>query len=146
MSERGTPPASSAEARRRMQTTRQRDTAAEVLIRRRLHARGLRFRVDRRLLPESTRRADIVFASARVAVFIDGCFWHSCPIHRTSPRANRQWWADKLARNRRRDEDTTRRLQAAGWLVVRIWEHEAPAEAATRIARAVRGRLRRLFR
>ena len=126
-----------------MQSTRQRDTAAEVVIRRLLHARGLRFRVDRQLLPELRRRTDIVFKSARVAVFVDGCFWHSCPIHRTSPRANREWWAEKLERNRRRDEDTNRRLRAAGWLVVRIWEHETPAAAAARIARAVRGRLRR---
>jgi DNA mismatch endonuclease (patch repair protein) len=126
-----------------MQATRQRDTAAEVVVRRLLHARGLRFRVHRQLLPELRRRADIVFASARVAVFVDGCFWHSCPLHRTSPRANREWWAEKLAQNRRRDEDTNRRLQAAGWLVVRIWEHEAPAAAAARIARAVRRRLRR---
>jgi DNA mismatch endonuclease, patch repair protein len=140
---RDTPAASSPEALHRMKVTRQRDTAAEVTLRRLLHARGLRFRIDRQILPELRRRADLAFVSSRVAVFVDGCFWHSCPIHRTSPKANREWWAAKLADNRRRDVDTNRRLRAAGWLVIRVWEHEAPAAAATRIARAVRARLRR---
>jgi DNA mismatch endonuclease, patch repair protein len=126
-----------------MQATRRRDTAPEVAVRQLLHARGLRFRVDRRILPELRQRVDIVFVAAQVAAFIDGCFWHSCPMHRTSPRTNRAWWTAKLAENCRRDEETNRRLRTAGWLVVRVWEHEAPATAAARIARAVRGRLRR---
>lgn len=129
-----------------MQVTRQRDTAAETAVRRILHSLGLRFRIDRQVVPDLRRRADIVFVSARVAVFIDGCFWHSCPIHRTSPRANGKWWEDKLAENRRRDLDTNRRLRDAGWHVERIWEHEAPAMAAARIAKVVRARLRRLKR
>jgi DNA mismatch endonuclease (patch repair protein) len=125
-----------------MKATRQRDTAAEIALRRLLHARGLRFRLHRQLLPQLRRHADIAFMSARVAVFVDGCFWHSCPIHATSPKANQRWWAEKLAANRRRDKETNRRLRAAGWLVIRVWEHEAPMAAAVRIARAVRERRR----
>lgn len=126
-----------------MQGTRRRDTAAEVAVRRLLHVRGLRYRIDRRVLPDLPRRADLVFVTARVAVFVDGCFWHSCPRHRTIPKANRTWWLEKLARNRRRDRETDRRLRDAGWRVERVWEHEEPATAAARIAKAVRARLRR---
>ncbi len=82
----------------------------------------------------------MVFRSARVAVYVDGCFWHQCPEHATSPRANSEWSADKLAANVRRDRDTDARLAEAGWLVIRIWEHEDMAEAAARIEEAVRAR------
>ena len=123
-----------------MQATRRRDTAAEIAVRHLLHARGLRYRVDREVLPGIRRRADIVFVTARVAVFVDGCFWHSCPRHRTSPKANAAWWAAKLAENRRRDAHTNRRLRNAGWHVVRVWEHEAPSKAAARIVTIVRAR------
>jgi DNA mismatch endonuclease (patch repair protein) len=126
-----------------MQTTRRRDTIAEVALRKLLHTRGLRFRIDRAVLPGARRRADIVFVTARVAVFVDGCFWHSCPRHRTAPKANAAWWADKLLANRRRDAATNRQLRRAGWFVLRVWEHEAPTEAAARIARVVRARRRR---
>jgi DNA mismatch endonuclease, patch repair protein len=132
------PKASSAAALRRMKATRRRDTAAELAIRRALHSRGLRYRVDREVLPGVRRRADIVFVGAKVAVFVDGCFWHCCPIHQTFPRANRKWWAAKLQANRHRDADTNRRLQEAGWRVVRIWEHESAGPAAARIANLVR--------
>ncbi|HEY6324536.1 MAG TPA: very short patch repair endonuclease [Thermoanaerobaculia bacterium] len=125
-----------------MQVTRRRDTAAETAVRSILHSKGLRFRIDRQVLPDLHRRADIVFVSARVAVFVDGCFWHSCPIHGTNPKANREWWADKLAENRRRDLETNRRLRKAGWHVERVWEHEAPAAASVRIGKVVRKRLR----
>ncbi len=137
-----TPPASSSEALRRMLATRRRDTSGEVALRRLLHGCGLRFRVDRQILPGSRRRADIVFVSAKVAVYLDGCFWHSCPVHRTKPKANAGWWAAKLAENRRRDADTNRQLREAGWLVERVWEHEAPEAAAARIEHIVRTRLR----
>jgi DNA mismatch endonuclease, patch repair protein len=139
----GTPPPSSPEALRRMQMTRRRDTAAEIALRRVLHARGLRYRIDREILIGMRRRADIVFVTAKVAVFVDGCFWHSCPRHKTSPKANAAWWAAKLAENRRRDAHTNRRLRGAGWRVERVWEHEVPAAAAARIARVVRVRSRR---
>jgi DNA mismatch endonuclease (patch repair protein) len=83
------------------------------------------------------RRADLVFPRARVAVYIDGCFWHSCPQHATSPKNNAAWWTAKLEANKTRDADTDRRLEEAGWAVVRIWEHEDPAAAARRVAEAV---------
>src|SRR5262245_24598507 len=131
------PKASSSYALRRMKSTRQRDTAAELVIRRALHRAGLRFRVDRSVLPGIRRRADIVFPSTKVAVFVDGCFWHCCPVHRTFPRANAAWWAAKLLANRRRDADTNRQLRKAGWFVARVWEHETPEHAAARIAKLV---------
>ena len=101
---------------------------------------GLRFRVDAKPLADSRRRADIVFRRARVAVFVDGCFWHGCPIHGTIPKANRDWWVEKLKANRARDETTDAALEEAGWLSVRVWEHEQAEEAAEAIAALVRQR------
>jgi len=137
------PRASSPEALRRMKNTRRRDTDLEVVLRRLLFAKGLRFRIDEKVLPDFNRRADLVFAASRVAVFVDGCFWHYCPIHRTQPRANSAWWLAKLRTNRRRDLDTNRRLKKAGWSVARVWGHEPAATAAARIVKTVRARLRR---
>jgi DNA mismatch endonuclease (patch repair protein) len=136
----GVPEASSEEARQRMERTRQRDTAPEVRLRALLFALGLRYRVDTRPLPGLRRKADVLFRRARVAVYIDGCFWHGCPLHATWPKQNAAFWLDKIETNRRRDADTDRRLAEAGWLVIRVWEHEDPAEAAGRIAAAVRAR------
>ena len=133
-----TPGPSSASKRMSLQATR--DTAPEMRLRSTLHALGLRYRVHVRPLPELRRTADIVFAGARVAVFVDGCFWHSCPEHGTEPSSNKAWWAEKLAQNVKRDADTDSRIAAAGWLVVRVWEHEDPAEASSRVADAVRSR------
>lgn len=102
---------------------------------------GLRYRVDRRVLPGLRRRADLVFVSARVAVFVDGCFWHRCPDHGNLPKSNREWWTEKLNRNVARDRDTDLRLTEAGWHVERVWEHElrdAPDLAAARVATTVR--------
>ena len=127
------PAASSIDVLRRMQAQRRRDTVPELALRSQLHRKGLRFRVDRVVLPGIRRRADVVFARARVAVFVDGCFWHACPQHATRPRANADWWAQKLAANERRDRDTDQRLDAAGWRVVRVWEHEDMAAAAEQI-------------
>ncbi len=84
------------------------------------------------------RRADIVFGPAKVAVYVDGCFWHSCPEHATVPKNNREWWVEKLAANVARDRDTDRQLREAGWEVVRVWEHEDMEVAADRVMRAVR--------
>ena len=123
-----------------MSSTGRRDTAPEIAIRRELHARGLRFRVDRAVLPDRRRRVDIVFGPARVAAMIDGCFWHGCPEHGTSPKANASFWRDKIATNQRRDRDTDLRLADAGWTVVRVWEHEDPILAADRIEAVVRER------
>lgn len=120
-----------------MQTSRQRDTKPELALRSALHRRGLRFFVDRAPLPTTRRRADVVFPRLRVAVYVDGCFWHNCPIHGTSPQANAAWWREKLDRNRRRDDETNHMLDAAGWTVVRVWEHESIHEAADRIANAL---------
>jgi DNA mismatch endonuclease (patch repair protein) len=118
-----------------MRSTPQRDTKPELALRSLLHAHGLRFRVDQPLL--GRRRADVVFSRARVAVYVDGCFWHGCPLHATWPKANSDWWREKILENRRRDRDTNERLAANGWLVIRIWEHEDPSVAAERIVSAV---------
>jgi DNA mismatch endonuclease (patch repair protein) len=117
-----------------------RDTKPEVQIRRLLHALGLRYRVDCSVLPGVRRRADLVFGPARVVVLVDGCFWHGCPEHATWPKHNADFWREKIEANRDRDRDTDRRLEDAGWLVVRVWEHEDPREAARRIERLVRSR------
>ena len=123
-----------------MRAQRERDTRIEREIRSRLHARGLRFRVHRRLLAGSRREVDVVFPGAKVAVFVDGCFWHGCPEHGTWPRNNADFWRAKIEGNVRRDRDTDAKLEAEGWTVVRVWEHEAPADAAARIADAVERR------
>lgn len=117
-----------------MQSNRRRDTRPELRLRRLLHAAGYRYRIDFAPLTDYRRlRADIVFTKQRVAVFVDGCFWHGCPQHATIPVANRDYWAPKLQRNRERDAETTARLQSLGWHVIRIWEHEDPAEAAAKV-------------
>ncbi|MFQ3560114.1 very short patch repair endonuclease [Streptomyces gramineus] len=135
------PPAgswASSEARRRnMQAIRSRDTAPERLIRRLVHAQGLRYRVAARPLPDLRRTADMVFRSAKVAVFIDGCYWHGCPEHYVPPKTNSGYWSEKVARNMARDRDTDHRLQEAGWTVLRFWEHEPSAECAAQIASEV---------
>ena len=134
----GRPAASSPEALARMTRQRRRDTGPEIAIRRILFGSGLRYRVDAPL-PGMRRRADLLFRSARVAVFVDGCFWHGCPEHGTQPKSNAIWWAEKIAANIQRDRDTDRRLTEAGWQVVRVWEHEPAAQAAQRIADLVTG-------
>ncbi len=122
-----------------MSVARRRDTAPERALRSELHRLGLRFRLHRRLAG-LRREADVVFGPARVAVFVDGCFWHGCPQHATWPKANAEFWRTKIERNRSRDADTDARLAHAGWEVVRIWEHEDPVEAARLIAARVRAR------
>ncbi|MFJ2741642.1 very short patch repair endonuclease [Streptomyces sp. NPDC087440] len=132
--------ASSAARRRNMQAIRSRDTKPELLVRRLLHAQGLRYRVAAKPLPDLRRTADLVFRPARVAVFIDGCYWHGCPEHYVPPKSNSVYWSDKVARNMARDLDTNLRLTEADWLVLRFWEHEPSAECAVRIADEVRER------
>ncbi len=128
---------------RRMATTGPRDTAAELAVRSELHARGLRYRVDIPPLKGVRRRADVVFPRVRVAVFIDGCFWHGCPEHATWPRHNAEFWRAKIETNRQRDLDTDRRLFEAGWGVVRAWEHEPPGQVADRVQAMLGGRVTR---
>jgi len=125
-----------------MQSNRSRDTAPEMALRRILHSMGLRYRVAARPLPDLRRTADLVFRPARVAVFVDGCFWHSCPEHGSRPATNSDYWGPKLARNVERDAETTSALEEAGWEVIRVWEHESPDKAAKRVARRVRARRR----
>lgn len=126
-------------ARSVMQGNRSRDTKPELAVRRILHAAGLRYRVGVQPEPALRRTADIVFTRQRIAIFIDGCFWHGCPEHpKAPPKANATYWSEKLSRNVARDADTTNRLGAAGWQVLRFWEHEVPAVVAEQIADAVR--------
>lgn len=128
------PHPSSDGARAVMVGNRGADTKPERALRSALHARGLRFFKNRRPEPKIACRADIVFPSARLAVFVDGCFWHRCPLHGVSPRANSDYWRAKLDRNVARDRRNDRALQAAGWKVIRVWEHESPSAAAELIA------------
>ncbi|MFE2758986.1 very short patch repair endonuclease [Streptomyces halstedii] len=129
--------ASSAARRRNMQAIRSRDTAPELSVRRLLHALGLRYRVAAKPLPELRRTADIVFRPAKLAVFIDGCYWHGCPEHYVPPKTNSGYWSDKVSRNVTRDRDTNRRLRDAGWTVLRFWEHESPDNCVLTITATV---------
>lgn len=127
-----------------MSRQRTRDTAIELAVRRELHRRGLRYRLQRRIVPGAPRRAvDIVFPGPMVAVDCRACWWHGCPDHVSLPTRNRAWWAEKLRTNRARDRDTEKRLAAAGWAMAVVWEHDDVATAAASIERLVRDRTRR---
>jgi DNA mismatch endonuclease (patch repair protein) len=125
-----------------MQSNKGRDTKPEVALRSAVHALGLRYRVSTQPLEGLRRTADLVFARARVAVFLDGCFWHGCPDHHTVATTNAKYWSNKVTENRGRDRDTDERLSEAGWVSLRIWEHEDPHEAALRVRQVVNRRLR----
>jgi DNA mismatch endonuclease, patch repair protein len=111
-----------------------------MAVRRAVHALALRYRVDARPLPGLNRRADLVFTRAKVAVFVDGCYWHGCPDHGTQPTTNADYWSSKIGRNVARDHETDRLLIDAGWLPIRIWEHDDPVAAARHVQAAVRRR------
>lgn len=113
------------------------DTSPERDLRSVLHGRGLRFRKHVAPLPALRCRADVVFRSQRVAIFVDGCFWHLCPVHGVIPRSNAEWWRDKLERNVARDRRNDEALRQEGWIVMRVWEHEDPNAAADRIEAAM---------
>ncbi|GAA2788773.1 very short patch repair endonuclease [Kitasatospora paracochleata] len=115
-----------------------RDTAQELAVRRLLFGWGLRYRVNAPVPGMPRRTVDILFRGPRVAVFLDGCFWHGCPEHATSPKANSDWWRTKLDRNVARDLETTEHLTAEGWTVLRFWEHETPADIAATVRATVR--------
>ena len=136
-----TPPegswASSSEARNKMLANKSRDTRPELLVRSLAHRRGLRYRVSARPLPELRRTADLVFRPARVAVFIDGCYWHGCPKHYTEPKTNTEYWREKINRNKARDTETDDHLAAAGWAVLRFWEHDDPSLVSDAISLTV---------
>lgn len=123
-----------------MSRQRRQGTGPEMALRRALHAIGYRYRVAWPVPGKPRRTIDMAFTGKRVAVFVDGCFWHSCPRHASVPRANREWWEVKLAANRRRDRDTDRTLKDAGWIVIRLWEHETLDDAVDRVVRALDGR------
>lgn len=111
-----------------------RDTKPELALRRELHRRGFRYRVGTAPVAGLRRRADIVFTRRKIAVFVDGCFWHRCPEHGSDPRNNAEWWRSKLDGNVERDRQTNALLSAAGWRVVRVWEHDNPVAAADVVA------------
>lgn len=121
-----------------MSSQRRRDTEPEVLLRKELHRRGLRYRVDAKLPSMPRRRADVLFPRHKVAAFVDGCFWPVCPLHATSPQKNGGWWRIKLEGNVARDRDTDRQLEELGWTVLRFWEHEDMAVAADSVEKVVR--------
>ena len=129
-----------------MRANRRKDTKPELALRRALHAQGYRYRKDYRLeLAETRVRPDIAFTARRVAVFVDGCFWHCCPEHGSQPANNTWYWEPKLARNVERDRAADAALAAAGWSVVRIWEHESLEAAVAAVvtvlaASGLRGR------
>lgn len=133
-------PSSSAKSAQ-MSRVRRHDTGAELAIRRVLWSRGLRYRVHTSIPEIGRSRPDITFSRARVAVFVDGCFWHRCPDHGTMPKTNAAWWREKLEKNVRRDRSVDNALKQAGWEVIRIWEHEDPAVGASRVEAVVRSRL-----
>lgn len=128
---------SSPEVSRRMQRVQQKDTSAELALRRELYAIRLRYRVQVLVLTNPRRVADVVFSGPRVAVFVDGCFWHGCHLHLTWPKQNAEFWRSRIVANQERDRDTDARLRADGWTVVRVWAHEPPKEAAGRIAKVI---------
>ena len=134
----------SAATRRRMQTQRVRDTEPEIQLRRELFRMGLRFRKEVSIVPGTRRRVDIAFMRPRVAVFVDGCFWHGCPEHgAVPPKTNSDFWSRKIALNRQRDADSDMRLRESGWSVIRVWEHDDLHEKAIHIADVVRQRSNR---
>jgi DNA mismatch endonuclease (patch repair protein) len=123
-----------------MQRQRRRDTRPELAVRRLLHADGFRYRLGTTVPGMRRRTIDITFPSVKVAVFVDGCFWHGCPVHATWPVANAVWWAEKLNGNRERDRMTAETLQDLGWEVLRFWEHEDPRAVTDVIEKVVAGR------
>lgn len=128
---------SSSETSRRMSKVRQTGTDAEISLRRELYRRGLRYRVNYEVLKKPRRVADVAFPGLRIAIFVDGCFWHGCPEHATWPKKNAEFWRQKIETNRLRDGDTNERLRSLGWTVLRFWEHESPTEAAAIVSCAV---------
>ncbi|WP_131733480.1 very short patch repair endonuclease [Gordonia paraffinivorans] len=120
-----------------MSRQKSKNTAPEIAVRRCLHERGFRYRIDVKLEPDLRTRADLAWKGLKLAVFIDGCFWHGCPQHATRPAANREWWAKKLDTNIARDRRTDDALRSRGWVVRRFWEHQTPEEIADKIVETI---------
>ncbi|MBX6724245.1 MAG: very short patch repair endonuclease, partial [Dactylosporangium sp.] len=117
---------------------RRTDTNPELAVRRLLHARGFRYRLHVPVPGLPRRSIDICFPRKKVAVFIDGCFWHNCPDHGSLPKSNAVWWADKIGRNVSRDRHTDEVLRSHGWTVIRVWAHEPAIDACDRVIAAIR--------
>lgn len=132
--------ASSEAVRRSMRGNRSRDTKPEMAVRRLVHGAGLRYRVASKPEVGVRNTADMVFSGPKVAVFIDGCFWHSCPLHGVRPKSNNGYWDVKLDATRARDARVTALLKKRGWRVLRFWEHENPEKVAQKIINVVRSR------
>lgn len=115
-------------------------TRPEMELRRLLHKAGFRYRVDYPVPGMPRRRIDIAFPRQKLAVLVDGCFWHGCPEHSVPAKHNGAWWAQKLQSNRRRDDETTEVLRADGWEVLRVWEHEAPEDVVSEVQALVQAR------
>ncbi|MFJ9802855.1 very short patch repair endonuclease [Streptomyces wuyuanensis] len=136
----GVPVPRDSNARRVMSAQRSRDTVPELALRRALHALGFRYRVDLPLPGMRRRRADLTFVRWRTAVFVQGCFWHACPVHKHLPKHNAEWWRGKLDGNVRRDADTDTHLLRLGWLPLRLWEHEAVDSAVRTVVEGLASR------
>ncbi|MEW1700016.1 very short patch repair endonuclease [Streptomyces sp. NPDC091278] len=132
--------ATSPASRAVMSANKGRDTKPERLLRSALHRRGLRYRVGIRPLPNLRRTADVVFPKVRVAVFVDGCYWHGCPEHHRPAKKGAEFWHEKIKGNQARDAETNQILRDAGWLVIRVWEHEDPERAAQEVVQALQSR------
>jgi DNA mismatch endonuclease (patch repair protein) len=133
--------ASSPAVRKSMVGNKSRDTKPELMVRRILHASGLRYKVHARPIKDWNRRADMVFPRAKIAIFINGCFWHGCPKHFSAPKTNSEYWASKIMRNVERDSETALRLKSEGWLVIAIWEHENLGKKSEQVVRRIQKRL-----
>lgn len=131
------PGACTPEVSARMSAFPRRDTLPELALRRLLHSSGYRYRVHYPVPSRRRRTVDIAFTRYRIAIFVDGCFWHGCPEHGTLPVSNREWWDRKIQVTRLRDVDTADSLGTAGWVVLRFWEHEAPEDMAARVRAAL---------
>ena len=133
---RAAPPSSPGVSARMRQQASQ-DTGAELAVRQLLHSAGYRYRVHYPVPGMRRRKIDIAFTRVRLAVLIDGCFWHGCPDHATRPKANAEWWRQKLDRNITRDRETNAQLASEGWTILRFWEHESPEAVMREVAEAV---------
>ena len=131
---------SSKEVSERMKRMPTKDSKPELRLRKAIYGLGFRYRLHRKDLPG---KPDIAFGPAKVAVFVDGCFWHNCPEHGTIPKNNREWWLEKFQRNRERDTLKDEQLKEMGWLPVHVWEHEDPDTAARNIKKLIKERLRK---
>lgn len=144
--EKGLSWASSPAVRRSMLGNKSRDTKPELVVRKYLHAAGFRYRVHARPIKDWNRRADLVFPRAKIAIFVNGCYWHGCPKHYKEPKTNTAYWAKKIGRNVERDTETLKRLTNQGWMVISIWEHEDLIKRAQKIGVRIQKRRERLVK